>query len=79
MNSEFDIVVIGGGIAGLSAGLAAARLGNSTAVVTGHALGGHLTTIELVDGYPGFDEGIAGYELCPAIQGQAAEAAPSFR
>jgi thioredoxin reductase (NADPH) len=78
VDSEFDILVAGGGIAGLSAGLSAARLGRKTLVLTGNVLGGHLLSIEKVEGYPGFPEGIAGYELCPITQAQAAEAGAEF-
>ena len=69
-----DIVIAGGGIAGLTAGLAAARAGRKTRVLTGPALGGHLLSIERIDGYPGFPDGIPGYDLCPMIQEQAAAA-----
>ena len=71
MVREFDIVVVGGGIAGLTAGLTAARLGRSTLVLTGATLGGHLITIDKIDGYPGFPEGVPGYDLCPIAQEQA--------
>ncbi|MGD2167166.1 MAG: FAD-dependent oxidoreductase [Gammaproteobacteria bacterium] len=74
MQTETDILVIGGGIAGFSAALCAARLGHSTDVLTGATLGGHLVSIELIEGYPGFEAGIAGYDLCPITQGQATEA-----
>jgi thioredoxin reductase (NADPH) len=74
MSRDFDIVVIGGGIAGLTAGLASARLGRSTLVVTGDTLGGHLLSIERVEGYPGFPDGVPGYDLCPMTQEQAAAA-----
>lgn len=74
MQTETDILVIGGGIAGFSAALCAARLGHSTDVLTGATLGGHLVSIELIEGYPGFEEGIAGYDLCPIAQGQATDA-----
>lgn len=75
---EYDIVIAGGGIAGLSAGLTAARLGWKTRVLTGPALGGQLLSIERVDGYPGFPDGVPGYELCPAVQEQAAAAGAEF-
>jgi len=71
---EFDIVVAGGGIAGLTAGLTAARLGHTTLVLTGDVLGGQLTSIDRIDGYPGFPDGIPGYDLCPMVQEQAAAA-----
>ena len=78
MSSEFDIVVAGAGIAGLAAGLTAARLGRRPLVLTGDVLGGNLLSIERVEGYPGFPEGVAGYELCPMAQAQAAEAGAEF-
>lgn len=78
MAREFDIVVVGGGIAGLTAGLTAARLGRSTLVLTGEVLGGHLLNIEKIDGYPGFAEGVPGYELCPIAQEQAMAAGAEF-
>ena len=74
MGKEYEIVVVGGGIAGFSAALAAARLGRSTLVLTGDALGGHLISIEKIEGYPGFPEGVPGYDLGPIAQEQAAEA-----
>lgn len=77
MAAPFDIVVAGGGIAGLSAGLAAARLGRRTLVLAGDVLGGNLLSIENVEGYPGH-EGVPGYELIPAAQAMAAEAGAEF-
>lgn len=74
MQTESDILVIGGGIAGFSAALSSARQGYSTCVLTGATLGGHLISIELIEGYPGFEEGIAGYDLCPIAQAQATDA-----
>jgi len=74
LSTEYEVIVVGGGIAGFTAGLASARLGRSTLVLTGDALGGHLISIEKVEGYPGFPEGVPGYDLCPIAQEQAAEA-----
>jgi thioredoxin reductase (NADPH) len=75
---QFDIAVVGAGIAGLTAGLTAARLGRTTLVLTGDVLGGQLLSIEKVDGYPGFPEGVPGYDLCPMAQEQAADAGAEF-
>jgi thioredoxin reductase (NADPH) len=75
---EFDIVVAGGGIAGLSAGLTAARLGRSTLVLTGDVIGGQLLSIERIEGFPGFPDGVPGYDLCPIAQEQAADAGAEF-
>ncbi|HMB74416.1 MAG TPA: FAD-dependent oxidoreductase [Gammaproteobacteria bacterium] len=74
MQTEADILVIGGGIAGFSAALCAARLGYTTHVLTGATLGGHLISIESIEGYPGFEEGVPGYDLCPIVQAQATDA-----
>ena len=78
MSTDFEILVAGGGIAGLTAGLVAARLGRSTLILTGDQLGGNLLSIEKIEGYPGFPDGVAGFELCPIAQGQAAEAGAEF-
>ena len=75
---EYDVVIAGGGVAGLTAGLTSARAGRKTRVLTGPALGGHLVSIERIDGYPGFPDGIPGYDLCPIIQEQAAGAGAEF-
>src|SRR5262245_42842900 len=75
---EYDIVIVGGGVAGLTAGLTAARAGRTTGVLTGPALGGQLLSIERIDGYPGFPDGVPGYDLCPMIQEQAVAAGAEF-
>ncbi|MGZ5897829.1 MAG: NAD(P)/FAD-dependent oxidoreductase, partial [Xanthobacteraceae bacterium] len=78
MDQSYDIVIAGAGIAGLSAGLTAARLGRKTLVLSGNVLGGQLLSIEKVDGYPGFPEGVPGYDLCPIAQEQAMTAGADF-
>jgi len=77
-NADYDVVIVGGGVAGLTAGLTSARAGRKTYVLTGPALGGQLISIERIDGYPGFPEGIPGYDLCPIIQEQAVGAGAEF-
>jgi thioredoxin reductase (NADPH) len=79
VTEEFEVVVAGGGIGGLTAGLHAARMGRSTVVLGGRAPGGLLLSIERIDGVPGFPEGVAGYELCPMLQEQAADAGADVR
>jgi len=71
---EYDIVVAGGGIAGLTAGRAAAQTVLSTFMLTGNEFGGNLLSIEKIDGFPGYPDGVAGYELCPITQGDAVQA-----
>ncbi len=78
MSNSFDIIVIGGGIAGLTAGREAAKLGRSTLVLTGNTLGGHLLSIESVENWPAQPEGIPGYDLCPIAQEEAADAGAQF-
>jgi thioredoxin reductase (NADPH) len=75
---DYDVIVAGAGIAGLTAALTAARLGRKTMVLSGALLGGQLLNIQTVDGYPGFPEGIPGYDLCPIAQEQAQTAGAEF-
>jgi thioredoxin reductase (NADPH) len=76
--TECDVVITGAGIAGLTAGMTAARLGRKTLVLTGDVPGGQLMSIEKIEGYPGFSEGVPGYDLCPMLQDQAASAGAEF-
>jgi thioredoxin reductase (NADPH) len=72
------VVIAGGGIAGLTAAVTAARLGRKTLVLTGDVPGGQLMSIDKIEGYPGFPEGVPGYDLCPMLQDQAAAAGAEF-
>lgn len=73
-----EIVVAGAGISGMSAALTAARLGRDVLLLTGGIPGGLLLSIDQIDGLPGFPDGVAGSELCPGAQEQAAAAGASF-
>jgi thioredoxin reductase (NADPH) len=72
-----DVLVAGSGIAGLTAGLFAARHGHST-VVLGALPGGQLLNHAHIEDFPGFGDGVAGYDLCPMIQDQALDAGAVF-
>ena len=77
--SDYDVIVAGSGLAGLTAGLFAARYGLSTLVLESNIPGGHLISVEKIDDFPGFPDGIAGYDLCPTVQRQAADQGAEFQ
>jgi thioredoxin reductase (NADPH) len=68
---EIDIAIIGGGPAGMAAGLYAARALRKTVMFEGGVLGGQIATSDRVENYPGFPEGIGGFELAMAFHQQA--------
>lgn len=68
-----DLVILGGGPAGLTAGLYAARSRLDVVLLEGKACGGQMMTYELVENYPGFPEGIGAPELIQKIIDQVAK------
>jgi thioredoxin reductase (NADPH) len=77
--SDYDVIIVGAVLAGLTAGLFAVRYGLSTLVLEANIAGGHLVNIEKVEDFPGFPDGIAGYDLCPTVQRQAADQGAEFQ
>src|SRR2546423_9392212 len=76
--TEYDMLIVGGGLAGLTAALYGARIGLRTAVVEHMAPGGQVLNVEKIENFPGFPQGVAGFDLGPLVQEQAENAGAEF-
>ncbi|RLI23316.1 thioredoxin-disulfide reductase [Candidatus Bathyarchaeota archaeon] len=68
---EWELVIVGGGAAGLTAGIYGARSGLRTLILEEKVPGGALTETPMIENYPGFPEGIGGMELASKLVKQA--------
>ena len=71
---DYDLVIIGGGPAGLTAGMYAARARLNTLLIEKSVIGGQIIVTDWIENYPGFPEGINGQDLA----GKMAEQAKKF-
>ena len=78
MANDDDVLIIGGGLAGLTASIYSARYGLSTGVIELMMGGASIINLEKIENFPGFVEGISGAELGPAAQEQAMNVGVDF-
>ena len=78
MADDYDVLIVGGGVAGMTAGMYAANYGLRTGIVERMMGGASIINIEKIGNFPGFPEGISGAELGPAVQEQAMNAGADF-
>jgi thioredoxin reductase (NADPH) len=74
-----DLVIVGAGPAGLTAGIYASRGRLNTVILERNMAGGQIALTELVENYPGFPEGISGFELAEKMKSQAVEFGAELR
>ncbi|GBE40698.1 thioredoxin reductase [bacterium BMS3Bbin09] len=67
----YDVIIIGGGPAGLTAGLYTSRARLKSLLIEKGFLGGQVMTTEWIENYPGFEDGISGVELSQKMEKQA--------
>jgi thioredoxin reductase (NADPH) len=67
----YEVIIIGGGPGGLTAGLYTSRARLRTLLIESALFGGQMTTTELIENYPGFPQGVPGDELSRLMEDQA--------
>jgi len=67
----YDVIIVGSGPAGLTAGIYTAREGLNTLIIEKAGVGGQVGMTRMMDNFPGFDDGISGSELADRLRNQA--------
>lgn len=75
---DVDLVVVGAGVAGLTAAMFAGRYGLAVVVVDQLGVGGQIINAERIENFPGFPNALGGHELGPLLHGQAEAAGAEF-
>ena len=70
---SYEVIIIGGGPAGLTAGLYTSRAGLKSLLIERGVFGGQMVNARLVENYPGFPQGISGFDLGSLMHEQAAK------
>ena len=68
---RYDLAIVGGGLAGMTAGLYASRAGLDTVLLERLMTGGQIINAHLIENFPGFPDGISGADLAALVQDQA--------
>ena len=74
MFTDYDVMIIGSGCAGLAAGIYTSRGGFETCILEKKSMGGEMVNRQLIENYPGFSEGIMGPDLASQMLEQAGNA-----
>ncbi|MGN0837755.1 MAG: NAD(P)/FAD-dependent oxidoreductase [Pyramidobacter sp.] len=74
MYTDYDVIIVGSGGAGLTAGIYCSRAGLNTLILEKKTMGGELVNRQLIENYPGFSAGVQGTELASAMLEQAENA-----
>ncbi len=78
MTSSLDLIIIGAGVAGLTASIHAGQQGLKCMTVAEMGVGGQIMNAPLIENFPGYPQGIAGVELGPMLHEQAEDAGAEF-
>ena len=74
MFTDYDVIIVGSGCAGLAAGIYTSRAGFNTGILEKQTMGGEAMSRQLIENYPGFGKGVMGPDLGSAMLEQAANA-----